>query len=286
MRIDLHAHSAASDGSEPPAGVVRRAAAAGLDVVALTDHDTVAGWDDAIAALPDALTLVPGAEISASVSDSTTGRRISLHVLAYLFDPAHAGLAAELATSRDDRATRARRIVDRLAELGAPVTYADVAAIAGDAPVGRPHIARALAAAGVVADPAAAFSPEWIGSGGRAWVGKQAIDPVTVVRLVAAAGGVTVLAHPGAARRGPVVGDDVVAELAAAGLSGVEVDHPDHDGPTRRRLRGLAGELGLLVTGASDDHGTLTGHRLGAETTDPSSYEALIAAAAHRPVAA
>jgi predicted metal-dependent phosphoesterase TrpH len=286
MRIDLHTHSSASDGTESPAAVMRRAAAAGVDVVALTDHDTVAGWDDAVAALPPGLTLVPGAEISAGAADAETGRRISLHVLGYLFDPAQPALAAELAAARDDRATRARRMVDRLVELGAPVTYDEVAAIAGDAPVGRPHIARALTAAGVVPDPAAAFTAEWIGSGGRAWVGKRAIDPVSVVRLVAAAGGVTVLAHPGAHRRGPVVADAVVAELAAAGLSGVEVDHPDHDDATRARLRGLAGDLGLVVTGSSDDHGALTGHRIGAETTEPAAYEALLAAAAHRPVAA
>ena len=190
MRIDLHVHSSASDGTDPPAEVARRAAAAGLDVVALTDHDTMAGIAPAAAALPPGLTLVPGLELSCL----DNGR--SMHLLGYLCDPGDPALAAETELIRDDRVHRARAMVARLAELGAPVTWEQVAAIAGDTVVGRPHIARALAEAGVVATPADAFTAEWIADGGRAHVGRYAPDAAHGIALVRAAGGVPVLAHP------------------------------------------------------------------------------------------
>jgi predicted metal-dependent phosphoesterase TrpH len=169
MRADLHVHSNASDGTDPPAEVMRRAALAGLDAVALTDHDTVAGHAQALRALPDALTLVPGMELSCRLE----GR--SLHLLAYLFNPDAPELAAELSRIRDDRVLRARAMVERLAELGARISWDQVAAIAGDAVVGRPHIARALAASGVIAEPRDAFTPDWIADGGRAYVGRYAL---------------------------------------------------------------------------------------------------------------
>lgn len=279
-RIDLHSHSTASDGTEAPADVVRRARAAGVDVLALTDHDTVAGWDEAVAARPDGLTLVPGAEISCAV-DGRFGnrRRISLHVLAYLFDPAEPGFREERDRLCTDRERRADLIVDRLIELGAPVTHERIKEIAGEGVVGRPHIARALVAAGVVSDVSAAFSDAWIGANGRAYVDKYALDPVHAIALIRAAGGVAVFAHPGAATRGAVVGDDVIERMARAGLAGLEVDHPDHPPQTRDRLRALARDLHLHVTGSSDDHGSITGHRLGVETTQPGVWEALRAQA-------
>ena len=178
MRIDLHVHSSASDGTDPPAEVARRAAAAGLDVVALTDHDTMAGIAAAAAALPPGLTLVPGLELSCL----DNGR--SMHLLGYLCDPGDPALAAETELIRDDRVHRARAMVARLAELGAPVTWEQVAAIAGDAVVGRPHIARALAEAGVVATPADAFTAEWIADGGRAHVDRYAPDAARGIALV------------------------------------------------------------------------------------------------------
>jgi predicted metal-dependent phosphoesterase TrpH len=277
VRIDLHSHSNASDGTQPPADVVRRARIAGLDVLALTDHDTVAGIPAAATELPPGLTLLLGSEIScATVID---GQRVSVHLLGYLFDPSEPTLAGELAALRRDRETRARAMVDRLNELGVATTWADIENIAGDAPVGRPHVARALVDAGVVADIESAFTEEWIGFGGPAYVPKRSLDPAAAVRLVEDAGGVSVLAHPGAAKRGVTIDDEAIAGLFAVGLGGIEVDHPDHDGPTRVRLRALAGELGLLVTGASDDHGELTGHRLGCETTSVDTYDAIVAAA-------
>jgi predicted metal-dependent phosphoesterase TrpH len=273
VRIDLHSHSSVSDGTEPPGDVVRRAHAAGVDVLALTDHDTVAGHADAVRALPPGMTLVRGMELSCRLD----GR--GLHLLAYLFDPAHPGLAAERRRVREDRAHRARGMVERLRLLGVPVTWEMVQRITGDSVPGRPHIARAMVEAGVISTVEEAFTREWIGTGGRAHVGRYALDAVEAIGLVREAGGVPVLAHPRASRRGPVFTDEEIARLARAGLAGVEVDHPDHAAADRAHLRGFVRDLGLFGTGASDDHGALTGHRLGAETTAPDAYEALLASA-------
>ncbi|MCA1824756.1 MAG: PHP domain-containing protein [Mycobacteriales bacterium] len=269
-RIDLHAHSTASDGTDPPAEVLRRARAAGVDVLALTDHDTVAGWGEARGSVPAGLTVVPGCEVSCAVPGALGDRRrVSVHVLAYLFDPDEPSFRQERDNLRDDRERRADAIVDRLIELGAPVSHDRVREIAGGGAIGRPHIARALVAAGVVSDVSAAFSDEWIGARGRAYVDKYALDPVHAVALIRAAGGVAVLAHPGAPTRGETVREDVIARMAAAGLAGIEVDHPDHTPETRTRLRELASDLGVVTTGSSDDHGALTGYRVGCETTQP-----------------
>ncbi|MFF6884922.1 PHP domain-containing protein [Streptomyces sp. NPDC012421] len=266
MRIDLHSHSTASDGTDTPAELVRNAAAAGLDVVALTDHDTTRGHAEAIAAAPEGLTVVPGAELSCRLDG------IGLHMLAYLFDPEEPALFAERELVRDDRVPRARAMVGRLQELGVPVTWEQVARIAGDGSVGRPHVAEALVELGVVPDVSGAFTAEWLADGGRAHVQKHELDPAEAIRLVKAAGGVTVFAHPAAVKRGRVVPESAIAALAAAGLDGIEVDHMDHDEPTRARLRGLAKELGLLVTGSSDYHGSRKTCRLGEYTTDPEIY--------------
>ncbi|MFG3135311.1 PHP domain-containing protein [Streptomyces sp. NPDC048211] len=266
MRIDLHTHSTASDGTDTPAELVRNAAAAGLDVVALTDHDTVRGHAAAKAALPEGLTLVTGAELSCRVDG------VGLHMLAYLFDPDEPELARERELVRDDRVPRAQTMVRKLRELGVPVEWEQVARIAGDGSVGRPHIATALVELGVVETVSDAFTPEWLADGGRAYAEKHELDPFDAIRLVKAAGGVTVFAHPAAVKRGDVVPESAIAKLAAAGLDGIEVDHMDHDEPTRARLRGLARELGLLTTGSSDYHGSRKTVELGAYTTDPEIY--------------
>ncbi|KQX13827.1 phosphoesterase [Streptomyces sp. Root431] len=270
MRIDLHTHSTASDGTDSPAELVRNAAAAGLDVVALTDHDTTRGHAEAIAALPEGLTLVTGAELSCRLDG------VGLHMLAYLFDPEEPALLAERELVRDDRVPRARAMVGKLQELGVPVTWEQVARIAGDGSVGRPHVAEALVELGVVPDVSGAFTPDWLADGGRAYVGKHELDPIEAIRLVKAAGGVTVFAHPLAVKRGEVVPEAAIARLADAGLDGIEVDHMDHDEATRARLRGLAKELGLLVTGSSDYHGSRKTCRLGDCTTDPEIYGEII----------
>ncbi len=269
----MHSHSTASDGTSPPEEVMRRASAAGLDAIALTDHDTVAGHRAAAEALPPGLTLVPGMELSCRLDGH------SVHLLGYLFDPADAELAAECARIRESRLHRARAMVDRLAELGVPVTWEQVSAIAGDGVVGRPHIARAMVAAGVISAPDEAFSPEWIGTGGRAHVTRYALDPARGISLVRAAGGVSVLAHPRAGARAWMMPDDVIADLAAAGLNGIEVWHPDQDQQQRARLAALAGDLGLAASGGSDDHGALTGYRIGCETIPPEEYQRLLSQA-------
>ncbi|MFG3283086.1 PHP domain-containing protein [Streptomyces sp. NPDC048111] len=266
MRIDLHTHSTASDGTDTPADLVRNAAAAGLDVVALTDHDTTRGHAQAVAALPAGLTLVTGAELSCRIDG------IGLHMLAYLFDPEEPELSRERELVRDDRVPRAQGMVAKLQELGVPVTWEQVARIAGDGSVGRPHVAEALVELGVVDSVSDAFVPDWLADGGRAYVGKHELDPFDAIRLVKAAGGVTVFAHPLAVKRGQVVPESVIGELAAAGLDGLEADHTDHDGAARDRLRGIARDLGLLVTGSSDYHGSRKTVRLGAYTTDPEIY--------------
>jgi 3',5'-nucleoside bisphosphate phosphatase len=266
VRIDLHTHSTASDGTDTPAELVRNAAAAGLDVVALTDHDTTRGHVEATAALPAGLTLVTGAELSCRVDG------VSMHMLAYLFDPEEPALLAERELVRDDRVPRAQGMVARLNELGVPVTWEQVRRIAGGGSVGRPHVATALVELGVVATVSDAFTPEWLADGGRAFVEKHETDPFETIRLVKAAGGVTVFAHPGASKRGRTVPEATIAEMAAAGLDGIEVEHMDHDPDTRARLRGLARELGLLVTGSSDYHGSRKTCVLGEYTTDPEVY--------------
>lgn len=273
MRIDLHTHSTASDGTDSPAELVASAAAAGLDVVALTDHDTTAGWDDAFAACPPSLTLVPGVEFSC-VHQPEGGRRISLHLLGYFVDPGNSALQAEWSRLRENRRTRARRMVDNLAE-DFPISWEQVSGLAAAGTVGRPHIGRALVDSGVVPDLDTAFRGP-LSSQQKYYVRKEDTDVFTGIRLVREAGGVPVFAHPLARRRGPVVSDEVIAGMAAAGLVGLEVDHPDHDADDRAHAARLARELGLLPTGSSDYHGSNKTTPLGACLTDPAVYERLL----------
>jgi predicted metal-dependent phosphoesterase TrpH len=278
MRIDLHNHSTASDGTTSPADLVRAAADAALDVIALTDHDTTAGWAPATEALPAGLTLVPGAELSC-VWSTPDGHPIGMHLLAYLFDPAEPVLRAERARVRDGRTVRARRMIELMQDDGHPVEWDDVLAEAAGGPIGRPHVARVLVRHRLVTDVAAAFTADWIGRGGRYRVVKPDTDVRDAIRMVRAAGGVPVVAHPLAAARGALVPEDAYAELAAAGLAGLEADHVDHDDAARRRVRAIARDLGLFVTGSSDFHGTNKTVALGASTTDPEAYEQLLAQA-------
>jgi predicted metal-dependent phosphoesterase TrpH len=282
MRADLHVHSSASDGTDPPAEVMRRAARAGLDVVALTDHDTVAGHAEARAAAGP-VTLLLGMELSCRLDNRSRGGPggssprgwQSTHLLAYLFDPDQPGLAAELIRIRDDRVLRARAMVDKLADLGVDISWDQVATIAGQAVVGRPHIARAMAASGAIASPREAFTRDWIADGGRAYADRYALDPARAIGLVRAAGGVAVLAHPRAGRDTWVT-DVQIGRLAATGLAGLEVFHPDQSDTERARLLALAHDLGLVATGGSDDHGSLTGYRLGCEITPAEAYQDLL----------
>jgi predicted metal-dependent phosphoesterase TrpH len=278
-RIDLHTHSTSSDGTDSPAELVAAAAAAGVDVLALTDHDTTGGWDAAVAALPTGMSLVRGAEFSCVVPAPDGAKDISVHLLGYLFDPAHPVIVAEQLRLRAEREARLRLMTERMAAAGYPVDVDTVfALLPKGASAGRPHLARALVGAGVVASVDEAFA-KLLYTGSPYYVEKVDTPAATAVAMVRAAGGVAVFAHPLARRRGRVVDERAIAELATAGLAGLEVDHPDHTPADRALLRGLAAELDLVVTGSSDYHGTNKTTPLAAETTDPAQFEALVARA-------
>ena len=264
MPIDLHTHSNASDGTLDPAEVVAEAAHHGLTTLALTDHDTTAGWDAAgRAALQHGVALVPGVEIS------THQGGISIHLLAYLVDPADPELTVEMERARQSRDSRMERMVAKLAEGGIPITIEEVLEQATPgATLGRPHIADALVAAGHVSGRNEAFD-ELLHDRSPYYVRHYAPDVLRAVRLVRAAGGVPVMAHPFANRRGRTVNDEVIEQMAAAGLAGLEVFHRDHFGPERLHGQALADRLGLFVTGSSDFHGAGKENRLGENTTDP-----------------
>lgn len=267
MRIDLHTHSTASDGTTSPRQVVRSAATAGLGVVGLTDHDTTVGWGEAAAAAGEfGVALVRGTEIS------TRERGVSVHLLSYLHDAQHPALARLFSDSRAERQGRARRMVERIAR-DYPLTWDDVAAQAAPgATIGRPHLADALIATGVVRDRDQAFA-ELLHSGGPYAIPNDVPSPAEVIPLVLEAGGVPVLAHPFATARGCTLSAERIAALTGVGLVGLEVDHRDHTEAQRAQLRGLASELGLLVTGSSDYHGAGKPNRLGENTTDPQVLE-------------
>ncbi|MGX7728867.1 PHP domain-containing protein [Rhodococcus sp. 2H158] len=276
MRIDLHAHSLASDGTDTPAGLVRAAAEAGLDVVALTDHDTTAGWDAAADALPGGLRLIRGMEMSCT-GRGEDGRPVAVHLLAYLFDPRDEAFAVERERLRAERVARIRAMAERMADDGLPVDPERIVTAAGPV-AGRPHLARALVEAGVVPSIDAAFA-DLLSSRGRYYVTKADTPLSDAVRMVAEAGGVTVMAHARARSRGRLLALDHIEELAELGLGGLEADHPDHDPADARLMRDMAAKLDLFVTGSSDYHGGNKAVPLGRYTTDPGALEALTARA-------
>ena len=282
MRIDLHTHSSVSDGTETPAELLAGARDAGLDVLGLTDHDTTDGWAEAERARPRGLTVVPGMELSCRwIPDDQPP--ISVHLLAYLFDPGSEALAAERARLRQERLDRGERIVQKLVADGYPLFWDDITAGCRGGVVGRPHVARALVAAGAVASVDEAFAT-LLNHRSPYYVAKADTEVLHAIRMVRAAGGVPVFAHGLARRRGRVLDDDAVAAMAQAGLVGLEVDHPDHDPDERAHMGGLAAELGLLTTGSSDYHGTNKTTPIAACTTDPEQLERLLALGTGSPV--
>jgi predicted metal-dependent phosphoesterase TrpH len=284
LRIDLHSHSTASDGTDTPAGLVAAARAAGVDVLAITDHDTTAGWDEAAAALPPGMTLLPGAEFSCISPTGRGDRDVAVHLLGYLFDPQHPAIVAEQSRLRTERRHRLRRIAEKMAADGYPVDGDTILALLPDGTsAGRPHVARALVTAGVVGSVDEAFGT-LLHNGSPYYVPKADTPLRTAIEMVRAAGGVPVFAHPLARRRGRVIEPSVLVELAAAGLGGVEVDHPDHSAADRELLRALAAEHGLVATGSSDYHGTNKTTPLAAETTSDTALDALLAQASGTPV--
>ncbi|AYF97083.1 PHP domain-containing protein [Protaetiibacter intestinalis] len=269
--IDLHAHSSVSDGTETPAELVAAGVAAGLGVLAITDHDSTAGWDQAfIAADGTGLEIVPGIELSTQLDYA------SVHILGYLVDPTDAALVEATAAIRSERLHRAEAMVERIAADYA-LDWEDVLAqTTPGATVGRPHIADALVARGHVPDRSAAFATilHWRGGYYRP---HEAPPPLEGVRLIAGAGGVPVIAHPGA--RGPerVLSDARMRALVDAGLFGLELDHRDNPASGRAHWAEVARRFGLVTTGSSDYHGAGKPNRLAENTTDPEVYAAIVA---------
>lgn len=259
LRYELHCHSNVSDGAFPPAEVARLARAAGLDGIFLSDHDSTAGLAEARA---EGARI--GLEVFAACEVSTYWHGAPVHVLAYLIDPQHARFAEEMRWIREGRVMRAEKMVEKLRELGVPITIDRVRAIARGESIGRPHVAQALVEAGIVPTTPDAFTKEWIGDGGRAYIRKRVLEPVDTVRLIVEAGGVAVLAHPvWIERETDRKIEELIHPCLQAGLGGIEVAHPDHDETWRARYRAMADHHGLIKTGSSDYHGNAHGAKLG-----------------------
>ncbi|HEY3315816.1 MAG TPA: PHP domain-containing protein [Bacillota bacterium] len=250
MPADLHVHTTASDGTLTPSEAVRAAVAAGLTAIGVTDHDTTAGLPEATQAARASgggLRVVPGVEVNTDTTIADRTREV--HVLGYLFDPSSPALEAELQRLRTARYERARLILDRLVRLNLPVSFTRVREIAGGGPLGRPHIAQVLVEAGYAGSVREAFRL-YLGIGKPAYVERYKLSPEEAVRLIRAAGGVAVLAHPG------LIGDDsIIPPLVAAGLAGLEARYPEHSRSQTRRYVAMARRYGLVVTGGSDAHG-------------------------------
>lgn len=272
MRIDLHTHSNRSDGTDTPAELVQKAAALNLDVVALTDHDNTAGWDEAQRAADDCgMHLVRGMEVSTKLHGT------NVHLLGYGFDPDHAALNAELDLVLKSREQRVPRILELLAAQGMAITMAQVEARSGRAAaIGKPHIADALIAAGHISHRDEAFTG-LLDDGGSANVEKYGISLARAIELLKEAGGKAVIAHPWARESREVLSAEAIGALVASGLDGIEVDHNDHELSHREELREIAVGLGLVVTGSSDYHGTGKSSEffLGCHTTAPEEFERL-----------
>ena len=269
--IDLHTHTYYSDGTLGPRDLLELAKERGLDVLALTDHDTTAGLDEAReAAALVGVELVPGVELSTEYAGS------SLHVLCYWPDEGDPEFQAELLRLQESRLRRGERMVEKLRALGYPVTFERVREIAAGRNVVRPHVAQALVEVGAIAAEQEAYTDAFIGDGGRAYVEKHALDPLDALALVKRVGGACVIAHPAMWRGQDPVPDGLIEEMADAGLDGVEVDHPDQTPEQRAHYRELAERLGVVVTGSTDYHGDRTPDVLpGDERTDPGQFAAL-----------
>lgn len=266
---DLHTHSNRSDGTLRPAEGMVLAAQRDLTGVALTDHDTFEGLEEAAASASElGLDFVPGIEFSAEHDGA------SLHILGYWVDPDDAAIEAELLRLTATRFRRGEMIVEKLRELGCDISLERVRELAGGDAIARPHIAEAMVEAGVVADEKEAFD-RYISDDGSAYVPKHALPPMEALRLIGEAGGVCVLAHPGMWRGNDTVPDELIVEMAASGMAGLEVNHPDHDDEMRAKYAAIAERLGLVATAASDCHGERYGFRMGEERTDAETFAEL-----------
>ncbi len=248
---DLHLHSTASDGSDAPAVVVRRAAEAGFAAMALADHDTMDGVPEAVAEGERV-----GVEVIPAVEYSTLDNEREIHMLGYGLDGSYPPLVKQLGRIRAGRFNRALLMVEALNEVGVAITWERVQEIAGDENVGRPHVAKAMQEAGYIKEIKDAFTPEWIANGGKCYVERVIVTPEESIAMIKAAGGVAVLAHPGRFRSDDdTIGDDVIERYIAAGMQGVEVFYARHTEAMVAHYRELAERYGLVMTGGSDDHG-------------------------------
>jgi len=268
--IDLHTHSNFSDGTDSPAELINKALAAGLTTIAVTDHDSIAGIDLAQSALRSGISLVPGAEISCQTDDG-----ISVHMLGLLFDSTNAELLATMEKTRENRHGRMQRILERINEAGIEISMQDVLAELSDgATLGRPHLADALIKKGVVKSRDEAFS-EMLHNKSKYYVAHYSPKPAEAIKLIKAAGGVSVIAHPMASHRGRTISVETFGDLIDAGLDGIEVEHRDHLPDEKSALIKLANENNLIMTGASDYHGNGKLNKLGEFTTNPEQWEKL-----------
>ncbi|MFM8254229.1 MAG: PHP domain-containing protein [Actinomycetota bacterium] len=275
MLIDLHTHTNISDGQDSPEELIQQARRAELAVIAITDHDTVLGWQGLYNQRDldssSGLTIVPGAEISCR-----TPSGMSVHMLGYLFDPGNSALAEIMSLTRDDRIPRMRKIIELLNGAGIDISFDDVVAHSGSAAtVGRPHLADALVARGVVGSRNEAFA-QYLHNDSPFYVGHFAPSPEEAIAAIKKAGGVSILAHGLAGSRGAIYSLDEIESLARSGLDGLEVDHRDHDESARASLRELADARGLFTTGSSDYHGISVGQRLAMEVTAPEVWEGIL----------
>jgi predicted metal-dependent phosphoesterase TrpH len=268
--IDLHTHTTSSDGTDTPRELVNKAIVQGLEVLGISDHDTTSGWQEATESLRGNLKLALGAEISCLTDDG-----ISVHMLGLLFDPLHQEMQTVLEETRDGRLPRMRKMIQKMQAEGFDISIEDVEkAMPAGATMGRPHLADALVFKKIVKSRDEAFT-DLLHNESRFYVSHAAPTPIEAVKLIRRAGGVAVIAHPFASRRGQILGTDDFADLVEAGLNGIEVDHRDHNPSERAMLRAIAAELDLVITGSSDYHGTGKLNSLAENHTDRAQWERL-----------
>ena len=277
--IDLHTHTNCSDGTDSPRELVNKAIVQGLEILGITDHDTTSGWQEATDSLRGSLKLVLGSEISCLTTDG-----ISVHMLGLLFDPNHVEMQQVLEETRDGRLPRMRKMIEKMRAEGMDISIEDVKnAMPIGATMGRPHLADALVAKKIVKSRDEAFV-DLLHNESRFYVSHAAPTPVEAISLIKRAGGVAVIAHPFASLRGQVLKAENFADLVAAGLNGIEVDHRDQNPDERGMLRTIAQELDLVVTGSSDYHGTGKLNSLAENHTHREQWEKLEARANARRV--
>jgi len=277
--IDLHTHTTCSDGTDRPRELVNKAIVQGLEILGIADHDTTSGWEEATQALRGSLKLVLGAEISC-----LTNEGISVHMLGMLFDPHHKEMQEVLEETRDGRLPRMRKMISKMQAEGMDISIEDVEkAMPVGATMGRPHLADALVAKKIVKSRDEAFI-DLLHNDSRFYVSHAAPTPVEAIALIRRAGGVAVIAHPFASHRGQILKPEDFADLVAAGLNGIEVDHRDQNPDEREMLRVIARELDLAVTGSSDYHGTGKMNSLAENHTSREQWQKLEALADARRV--